>query len=178
MHGVVFSELKQFVEETHGTEAWRDILESADTSTNSYLELKTYPDEDIVALLQAAEAASEQSRDEILHAFGEFAASDLIQKYNTFLDDDWTAMDVLEHTEDAMHKAVRLKEDDAEPPELDCRRVDDEEVVIEYSSDLQLCTFGEGLIEGIADEYDTAVDTVQRRCMLEGDRQCEIHVSA
>jgi hypothetical protein len=173
---VVFAELKEFVETVHDTEQWQTILDAADTSTNSYLAISTYPDEDLLALVQAAENTTGQPQDEILHAFGAFAAPDLLQKYNTFLDDGWTALDVLEHTEDAMHKAVRLKEEDAEPPELDCRRVDTEEVVIDYSSGLQLYQFGEGLIEGIADEYGTTVSTTQEHCMLEGDDRCEIHI--
>lgn len=176
MHGVVFAELKEFVETTHGEEQWQTILDTAETSTNSYLAISSYPDEDLLALVEAAQTATGQSQDEILHAFGTFAAPDLLQKYDTFLDDDWTALDVLEHTEDAMHKAVRLKEEDAAPPELDCQRVDTDEVIIDYSSELQLCQFGEGLIEGIADEHGTTVSTTQEHCMLEGDDRCEIHI--
>lgn len=176
MHGVVFSELKEFVETEHGEEQWQSVVESAETSTNSYLAISTYPDDDLVALLEAAETATGQSQETILNSFGRFAAPGLLQKYDTFLDNDWGVLDVLEHTEDAMHKAVRLKEDDAEPPELDCQRASEDEVLIEYTSELQLCKFGEGLINGIVDEYGTTVDIDQTQCMLEGDNHCEIYV--
>lgn len=176
MHGVVFSVLNDYVVTNHGSEGWEAILDEADLGSHSYLALKTYPDEELFAIVDAATTITGAEQSDLLADFGQFAAPHLVEKYDAFLDDDWGAFDILEHTEDAMHKAVRLKEDGASPPELECDRVNDDEVVITYTSDHQLCSLGEGLINGIADYYDSAVTVSHDQCMLENDSKCKFHV--
>lgn len=176
MHGVIFDELQEYVRTEHGSDTWDVILDEAGLESSSYMAIKTYPDEELLAIVEAATEISGATEAEILADFGAFAGPDLLDKYDAFLDDEWDTLDVLEHTEDAMHKAVRLKEDDADPPELACRRVGDDEVVIEYTSDHHLCKLGEGLVRGIADAYDEEVTLSQPQCMLTGDSRCEIHV--
>jgi predicted hydrocarbon binding protein len=176
MHGVIFDEVKEYVETNHGSDQWDAILAEAGLGGKSYMAIKTYPDEELLAIIETAMDATGTSQEELLVDFGKFAGPHLLEKYDAFLEREWDGLDVLEHTEDAMHKAVRLKEDDAAPPELDCRRVSDDEVVIEYTSDYQLCKLGEGLIHGIADAYDEQVTVRQSQCMLEHDSRCEIHI--
>jgi predicted hydrocarbon binding protein len=176
MHGVIFAELNDYVEAKHGADGWEAVLDEAGLESKSYMPIKTYPDEELLALVEAAVTVTGASQDEVLRDFGRFAVPDLLDSYDAFLDDEWGPLDVLEHTEDAMHKAVRLKEDDATPPELECRRAGDDEVVIEYGSDHQLCSLGEGLIEGIGREYEADLEIRQEQCMNEFDPVCEIHV--
>lgn len=177
MHGIIFEELEEYTTTRHGSEAWETVLEAADLGSRTYLPINAYPDEELLAIVSAATEITGTPREELLTDFGQFAVQDLLHRYRAFLEEEWTALDVLENTEETMHKAVRLQEDDAEPPELDCRRVSDDEVVIEYSSDHQLCDLGEGIVKGIASEYDTRLAVDQERCMLDGDSRCEIHVS-
>ena len=176
MHGVVFHELKDFVDEEYGSDGWDAIMQEADLESSMFMPFNTYPDEELFEVVRAAVEVTNSTKSELLTEFGEFAAPNLVERYNTYLDRDWSGLDVLEHTEDAMHKAVRAKEDEAEPPELECRRESDDEVVIEYSSDRQLCQLGEGLIRGVADTYGEDYDITQTKCMLENDSRCEIHV--
>lgn len=176
MHGVIFDELQEYVETEHGREGWEAIAEEAGVDSASYMPIKAYPDEELLALVGAATAVTGASQSEILEDFGQFAAPHLVEKYDAFLDDEWTALDLLEHTEDAMHKAVRLKEDDAAPPELGCHRASDDEVVIEYTSDHQLCKLGEGLIHGVGEVHGESLSVTQAQCMLDGDTVCEIRV--
>lgn len=176
MHGVIFDELQQYVETTHGLEQWNAILEDAGLGSSSYMPITTYPDDELLALVQSATEVTGKSQSEVLLDFGEFAAPDLLEKYDAFLQSEWGAFEVLAHTEDAMHKAVRLKEEEADPPALDCRRPGDDEVVIEYTSEHQLCKLGEGLVRGVAGAYDERVSISQPQCLLDGDRYCEIRV--
>lgn len=177
MHGVVFTGLREFVVERTDRSAWDRILEAADLEDRKYLEIDTYPDEEAVAIVETAADLTGASGEKILRSYGAYLARDLVSTYDSFLRDEWGPLDVLEHTETAMHKAVRLEEDDADPPELSCRRPSEDRVVIEYTSDLELCKLGEGIIAGVGAAYDTPLRIGQTECKLEGDGHCEIHAT-
>jgi hypothetical protein len=77
-------------------------------------------------------------------------APNLLRVYKSYLDPTWSTMDVLEHAEKRMHKAVRTHDKGASPPILDITRVSPLEVTIDYRSPRRLSALAVGIIEGIA----------------------------
>jgi len=60
MHGIIFSELKKYVDERLGGAAWGALLEKAGMSGRIYMPVQEYPDADAVKLV-ATVATSESS---------------------------------------------------------------------------------------------------------------------
>jgi heme-NO-binding protein len=174
MHGVIFSELKKYVTTRHGADTWTTLLNQAGLGQRSYLSTQQYPDEEVVKLVDTAAKMTGKPAATILRDFGEFLVPDLLAVYKAFVKPDWKALDLLEHVEDTMHRAVRLQNPGAAPPKLVCKRVSPTEVVVTYSSPRKLCALGEGMIKGISDFYKQPLNIQQQSCMLRGGQSCTI----
>jgi hypothetical protein len=176
MHGLIFMELQKFVGATAGPEAWTALLRSANISRTNYLVTESYPDEEVVAIVTAASKALDQTAPAILEAFGEFIAPDLFKIYRAFIPKTWKTMDLLENTETAIHRAVRLRDPKAEPPALNCKRTAPNQVVIVYTSPRKLCFVAKGLIRGVAGYYKEKVRVTESSCMHQGGANCTLLV--
>jgi hypothetical protein len=58
MHGLIFSELKKYVETKHGKGSWHALLKTAGLETKTYLSVREYPDAEGVALVVAVSSMS------------------------------------------------------------------------------------------------------------------------
>src|SRR5207248_10743550 len=127
----------------HGAETWTALLGQTGLAQRSYLATQQYPDEEALKLVETAARMTGAPAATILKSFGEFLVPDLLRVYKAFVKPDWKALDLLEHIEYSMHKAVRLQNPGAAPPKLVCQRVGPDEVVITYTSPRKLCALGE-----------------------------------
>jgi predicted hydrocarbon binding protein len=176
MHGLIFAELRKYVETKLGTEAWPTLIASAGLPDRIFMPIATYPDEDAVRLVTAASGLTGWSADTILQDFGEFIAPDLLRMYAGLLDKEWRTLDIIEHTEETIHRVVRSQNPGAEPPRLRCQRRSPSEIVIVYSSPRKLCGIAKGISRGIARVLEEEVTVREDACMHQGAAACEIVV--
>jgi predicted hydrocarbon binding protein len=174
MHGIVFGELQQFVEKTHGRDTWIQLLRKASLSHRVYLAVDEYPDSEIAALVKAASEITQKPASAILEAFGEFIAPDLIKMYGHLLKPSWKTLDVIHNTEGMVHTVVRVKNPGARPPKLQTRREDEDTVVLIYTSPRQMCSLAKGIARGVAHRYNEKLLIQEMQCMHKGAAHCEI----
>jgi hypothetical protein len=117
-----------------------------------------------------------QDPDAILQDFGAFIVPDLLGMYGSLLAKTWKTLDVIENTEDTIHRIVRIRNPGAKPPELRCERSSAEEVVIHYTSARKMCGLGKGIVLGLAKHYGEAISIGESSCMLKGQQECTILV--
>lgn len=158
MHGIIFQQLNQFVVKNYGTQQWNNLLTAANLSGRSYLPTQIYPDAEAVALVTKASEATSLPVPKILEAFGEFIAPSLVKIYAHSIKPEWTLLDLLEHTENTMHKAVRFADKAATPPKLLCERKAKNKVVIVYSSERKMVEVGIGIIKALAKLRNEKID--------------------
>ena len=176
MHGVIFAELKKFADAALGKAAWPALLKEAGLEYRTYVTGDTYPDAEVAALVTVAAKQANRPVPALLEDFGEFIVPDLVAIYGPFIKPRWKALDLLEHTEESIHKAVRLRDPGALPPELKCTRVSPTEVRIVYSSGRKMCGVAKGIVKGVAKHYRENIALVESSCMLRGDPACTITV--
>jgi predicted hydrocarbon binding protein len=176
MHGLIFLELKKYVETKLGTDAWRSLLKEAGLGAKFFLPSETYPDDEAVALVTTASKITGQPAGAILEDFGEFIVPDLIDAYRPFIKKQWKTLDMIEHTEANIHRAVRLRNPGAAPPELKVRRASPTEVVITYSSLRKMCSLAKGIARGVAKHYGERITIDEPACMHRGAPSCQISV--
>ena len=176
MHGIVFGELKQYVTARLGPDAWDQLLADAMIGPKLYLAVQDYPDEEIGAILQAASKRTALDPSAILQDFGEFIGPHLMRMYHASIQPSWKTLDVIEHTEERIHKMVRWQHRGARPPYLATTRRSEDEIVIHYSSARRLCSFAKGIAFGIAQHYREKLAISELTCMLRGAATCEITV--
>lgn len=176
MHGTIFVELKKYADTKLGAEAWPSLLREAGLGDRRYEAFETYPDQEAVTLVSLAGRITGLDVSVILEDFGAFIAPDLIDMYWGLIKPDWKTLDVIEHTETAIHQVVRLENPGAEPPRLQVDRSAPDEVVITYRSERRMCKVGEGIAKGLADHFQERIEVDQTSCMLRGDPLCSIRV--
>lgn len=176
MHGLLFAELKKYVVTKLGPEAWNKLLTEAGLESKIYLPNQVYTDDELVKLVTTASALTGQPAAAILEDFGTFIAPDLYNMYKAQLNPAWKTLDLIENTEEIVHRTVRLKVPGAKPPMLRTLRKGPDEVVIVYNSPRRLCAVARGIAKGVAHHFGERVDVTDVKCMHEGDPNCEISV--
>ena len=174
MHGVILSELKRFVAARHGEEVWKRVLQEAGTSTTTYLANGVYPDEDSAAIVATTSRLTGSPVSDVHEEFGNYIAPHLLEIYGPLIPADWRTLDVIERTEDHVHRVVRMTNSGAAPPELRCERPSEDEVILHYNSPRKMCSVAKGIGKGLARHFGETIEIAERSCMHRGDPACVI----
>ncbi|MEX2584643.1 MAG: heme NO-binding domain-containing protein [Gemmatimonadota bacterium] len=176
MHGVIFSELRKYVDTRLGSDAWNQLLTQAQLGNRMYLPIQEYPDGDMVALVGAASEVTGLPKEAILEDFGEFIAPSLLGLYRTLVKPEWKTLDLLENTEQTIHSVVRARNPGAKPAQLQAVRTGPDVVDLTYNSERQLCAVAKGILKGIAAHYDEELAITEKECMHDGADACRMEV--
>lgn len=174
MHGIIHLELQKFVTERYGEQAWQTLAQKADLEQEIFTPLKAYPDELMFRLVRVAVDLTRTPAEQLLEAFGEYLVSGYLALYGNLLKPQWRTLDVIEHTEETIHRVVRIRQRGAEPPLLKAERTAPDEVVLFYGSARRLCAVARGIGRGLAHHFGETVAVDERECMHRGDPGCVI----
>jgi predicted hydrocarbon binding protein len=175
MHGLIFTELKRYVETKFDHATWEKLLENAGLKHQLYGTANVYPDQDIIKLVTTACTMTGLPANAILEDFGEFIAPGLVEQYAFLISPSWKLLDFLANTEETIHKVVRFNKG-VTPPKLSATRVADDRLVIRYNSSRKMCALLKGIVKGAAKIYKEPVSIVESHCMLAGDPECVVTV--
>jgi hypothetical protein len=175
MHGIIFGELKKLVDARLGGDTWRGLLKESGLEAKVYMPVTEYPDEDAVNIIEALSRHTGKSTREVFEEFGEFIAPDLMALYRHMIKPEWRTLELLENTENTIHRVVRIRNPGARPPELKCTR-DGDEVLITYTSARRMCGVAVGIVRGLARHYDENITIQELSCMSVGAAACRILV--
>jgi hypothetical protein len=101
-----------------------------------------------------------------------------MEVYGFLVDPRWSFLDFLVNTEGVIYKGVKVSASSTKPPDMQVKRVGPEAVAIFYRSRRRLCPMAIGIIRGAAAHFQVKVAILEERCMLRGDPECVITVSA
>ncbi len=172
MHGVIFSRLKQYVDGKLGRAAWTELLHESGIGDKIYLAVEAYPDEELVRLMMTASRTKQIPLPKLLEDFGRELVPMYLGMYGHLIKPEWRTLDVIDHTEETIHKVVRIRNPGAMPPVLTTTRPSKNEVLLEYSSARRLCAVARGIIHGVAAHFDELVTIRESKCMLHGAPAC------
>jgi predicted hydrocarbon binding protein len=176
MHGLIHVQLQRFVESRHGAAAWRELNRRAGLDSRVFTALESYPDQEMMRLVNEAAGLTGMPVGELLEAFGEFLAPAYLGVYSSLVKPTWRTLELLEHTEQTIHRVVRVRQPGATPPVLSVERTSKLEVIVTYKSQRRLCAVARGIIRGVALHYHEQVHILERECMLRGADACRIRV--
>jgi predicted hydrocarbon binding protein len=176
MHGLIHVQLRRFVESRHGAAGWHELNRRAGLDSRVFTALGTYPDEDMLRLVNEAVGLTGVPVGDLLEAFGEFIAPTLLSDYSSLVKPSWRTLELLEHTERTIHRVVRARQPGATPAELRVRRTSKTEVIVAYASQRRLCALARGIIRGVSVHYHEQVQISEHMCMLRGADACQIRV--
>jgi predicted hydrocarbon binding protein len=174
MHGLILSELQRYARGRLGADGWQKLLAEAGLQDRRYRVHASYPDQDAAALVQAAVRVTGQPAATVLEDFGRFVASSLLLVYKALIKPDWTTLDLIEHTEESIHTALRASDPAAEPPALEVERVSPTAAVLTYRSPRRMCALAKGIALGIAAHYGERLTITEAACMSTGAPACRM----
>ena len=175
MHGIIFGELKKLVDTKLGGDTWRELFKDTGLGPKVYMPVTEYPDAEAVALIEAIARRTGKEPRTIMEELGEFIAPDLLALYRHMVKPEWRTLELLENTEETIHRVVRLRNPGARPPELRTDREGDE-VLITYRSARRMCGVAVGIVRGLALHYGETIEIKELSCMLDGSSACRILV--
>jgi predicted hydrocarbon binding protein len=177
MQGIMFVELSGYIEELLGPKTWKETLVEAGLDDRVYTLDAPAPDDEFLALVTIASTRAGRELQSVLESFGEYVAPHLLGgEYGALVDPGWDLLDFLEHTETAIHTAVRERDPRSRPPKLRVVRPLPDQILVLYESSRRMCSVAKGIIRGAARHYDQEIQISEPRCMLAGAARCEITV--
>ncbi len=178
MHGLIANQLRGYALARHSRETWSEAVKASGVELpDGPVPLdRTYPDEEVMALIGALARETGTEVRLLLEDFGAYLAAGLLRVYQPLVSRDWRTLDVIEHVEAQVHTAVRLRDPNAGPPRLSATRRSPTHVDVVYTSPRRLCALATGIVRGLASHYGEAVAVEQPECMLRGDDRCLITV--
>ncbi len=178
MKGLIFNLLESAVVQAHGEDTWDQLLDRAGLE-GAWTSVGSYPHQDLLAVVGAAAALWDWSRDDVIRWFGRAAIPPLAAAYPAFFTSHASTFPFLRTLNDVHHLEVLKVYPDADLPvfAFDPRR-EDGTLIMRYSSARALCTFGEGLIHGAGDYFGEALTVAQPQCVHRGDETCVLQISA
>jgi hypothetical protein len=171
--GIIFNLAEEVVTETHGADAWDELLDASGVE-GVYTSLGSYPDDELHRLMKAGADAFDTTPHDVLRAIGAVAMPRLAARYPEFFEPHTSARSFTLTVNDIIHPEVHKLYPGADVPQFDFDESDPDELVITYRSARKLCALAEGFLEGAAAQYGERAVVRQDRCMHRGHESCVI----
>lgn len=176
MKGIIFNLLEEVADAKFGEGTWDRLLEAAKLE-GIYTSLGSYPDAELMALLEAAQERFGKTQTEVLRWFGSAAVQPLTLRYPAFFTGHTSLQTFMLTLNDVIHKEVRKIYAGAIAPDFGFEHVASGRLVMSYVSSRGLCMFAEGLLHGTAQHFGEEVALHQTECMLRGEARCVFDLS-
>jgi hypothetical protein len=176
MHGSIFTLLKRYVQTQYDHSTWVQLLEVSGLEEVDFDAKTVYPDAHIYALVGKAAEMTGIPAGELHEKFGEYLVPDLMYMYQKHVQPGWKTLDMIENTENTMHKQVRREHTENSPPVLDVKRLNDNELMINYVSPRRMSGLAVGIVRGLAIYFDEADRIDVLPTTSEDGERVQIHV--
>lgn len=175
MKGVIFNILEELVIDTAGITTWNSILQTLQLG-GIYTAGQSYPDEELMALVQEISQRLQKPIPDVVAHFGEYLFIQLNSRYPEFTTQQPDLRSFLKSIHDVIHVEVQKLYESPNLPTISCHEPDPDTLIMEYRSPRQLCILAEGLIRGAAQHYQTEIELSHPVCMHHGADHCDLVV--
>lgn len=176
MKGLMFNLLEDFISESLGEKQYLKIIENEKlimSEPQLIVGPGSYPDEDFTTILNVAARELQKTEVETIEEFGKFALPHLAERYPHFFNRFSHPRDLLRNVAHIHHVEIKKLYKDAKTPDFTISEPDQTTMVLQYISTRNLCTLVAGLIDGLSEYYETAINHTQHKCILNNDNVCE-----
>lgn len=171
MKGIVFTEFLDMVESQFGYEVVDHILTESKLESNGiYTAVGTYPHSEIVQLLMNLSDKVGVDPALLLKAFGKYLFDTFLKGYPQFFSAVDNAFDFLHSIDKHIHVEVLKLYPDATLPKFESHQVDDQTMVMTYSSERKMAALAEGLIEKSIVHYNEECEINVENIVADGSK--------
>ena len=152
MYGMVNKAIKACIIDHYNINTWQEVKKKARTTTDEFISMEQYPDEDSVALVVAGAEVLNKEPGEMLEEIGEYWIEFALNSdYGDLLRMAGNTLSELLINLDNMHVRVGSSFPNLQPPSFWCTNVEKGSLILHYSSKRPgLAQFVVGLVKGLA----------------------------
>jgi len=155
MKGIIFTEFLTMVESEFGDEIVDKIIMDSDLpSKGAYTSVGTYSHHELFSLVSSLSKHSNIAVPDLVKAYGTYVFKLFTQAYNYMFEGVHDAFSFLETIETGIHVDVLKLYPEAELPEINVTRPDNNSLILTYGSVRKLADFAEGLIIGCLEHFN------------------------
>ncbi len=152
------------------------MISTAGLKGKTYLPVALYPDEEMEALLGAAESATGLRRDDLLADFGEWVIGPLIEMYQAMIPAGWDAMTFLLNMQQIHERILRLKDPAATAPNILVQKRGDDTLEIHYRSQRNMAAMIHGAVKGVAAYFNESASLLGSEAEKGGEQRFVFHI--
>lgn len=175
MKGVIFNLFEDFVVENFGAETYESVLENAALGQGDlYVGPGSYPDEDLLALIDHTVKQTGASMPEAIRAFGASMLPKLIESHPKLRvrTREMSAKDFLLCIDAVIHVEVAKLLPGAKPPRLICTETGQATLDLLYRSERRLCLLIEGFLDGVEKYFNQSLEYSHSPCGAARGEDC------
>ncbi len=176
MKGVLFNVVEEAITSAWGRQTWDDLL-NACALEGSYTPVGSYPEADLVTLVNALAGRMNSTTDDVMRTLGRLSFEPLLSRAPALVCEPTSLREFLPMLNGLIHADVLNLYPGATLPRFVLRDNGDD-VEMDYLSVRNLCKLAEGLIIGVADFYGETVSVDQPSCKRRGDSRCTIRIKS
>lgn len=177
MKGVIFNLLEDFISTGWGPDTYEAVLAKCPLHTKEpFVGPGTYPDADLLAIVEKTTEKLGITVPEAVHAFGKYCFPKLAAKFPVFVAGHDHPKTFLKTIDDVIHVEVRKLFRDANPPRITFTDPGPDQLILTYESGRRLCALMTGLLDGAAEYFKIPIEATQTECMLDGASACVFHL--
>jgi hypothetical protein len=176
MHGSIFALFKRFIERSYDYSTWLKLLQATNLEGAAYQMHEMYPTKELFAIMNKASELKGIPYYTLMEKFGEFLVPDLLLIYNKYVNQNWRTYDMLLHTENTMHSAVKKLDDRTNPPMLLVTKKGSKQLIVDYYSKRRMSGVAVGIIKGIAKYYNESDIVSVTRLTASDEARVQIQV--
>ena len=170
MYGLIHRGLESMVTSQYGADTWNKILTNSEAGSDSFLTMRSYPDQVTLSLISSASQQLDLSAAACLEAFGEYWLLEFAPgNYNALLES--TGREPIEFLKnlDDLHDHISSAFTEFSPPSFIVDDVTEEVFCLHYRSSRKgLESFVVGLLKGLKKRFDVDMEIeVETREQLE-----------
>lgn len=174
MKGIIFNLLEDFIVEGWGARRFEEIFSACPLRTKTpFVGPGTYPDSDLMILVERVCADLGIEKHAALRAFGRFAMPRLASRFEGFVRHHRHPKPFLCTVDGVIHVEVRKLIGRAEPPRIRYEDPAPLQLLLHYSSKRELCALFEGLLDGTADYFGVPFTIQKTACISRGAPTCD-----
>lgn len=168
MVDMILRELADFLEPEIGSEAAAEVLRQA----------RLAPERDLRQFFAELTPQTGHSDEELLRRFGRHLFPRLAALYPEVFEGLRTWRDLLLQIAPRVHAELLRLQPEAQFPSLECRRLEDGAVEVEYRSPRNLAPMAQGMLLGCLDYFATTGTVSREDLRVDGGHACRMVVQA
>ena len=167
MKGVVFAEFLDLVEDKFGYEVVDQILPADSESEGAYTAIGTYDYQELIQMVVKLSESTALDLPVLVRTFGRHLFGRFAEKYGETIKDFHSAFDLLENIEDCIHVEVAKLYPNAELPNFEYDRPNENTLVMVYRSSRPFAELCHGLIEQCVEHFGEEEIEIVREDLLD-----------